>query len=183
MHEFRLVHFLFPLFPIDDVMDFDRELEKAIERGNSLGAASNKADKQASISKEQLRNRHNEFRLNLSEHIETCLQQLANHFPGFQYETIYGHRGWGGAVARNDIDRGPDGKTGSFFSRVEITVRPQNEFNVVNIAGKGAIRDKEIFTWNYFADIPEAKQDDFEAVIDKWVLEYAEQFAARTKRT
>jgi len=53
---------------------------------------------------------------------------------------------------------------------------------VVNIAGKGAIRDKEIFTWNHFADIVDADQDDFKATIDKWILEYAEQFAARTKR-
>ena len=85
-------------------------------------------------------------------------------------------------MARNDIDRGPDGKAGSFFSRLEITVRPQNEFNVVNICGKGAIRDKEIFSWNHFEDIAEADQKAFEEMIDKWVLEFAEQFAARTKR-
>lgn len=164
-------------------MDFESELEKAIQRGNSMGKAKNEADQKALNSKEQIRNRHTEFRLSLSEYIETGLNKLANHFPGFQYETIYGHRGWGGAVARNDIDRGPDGRTGTFFSRVEITVRQQNEFNVVNIAGKGAIRDKEIFTWNHFVDIVDAEQDDFKATIDKWILEYAEQFAARTKRT
>ena len=162
-------------------MDFESELEKAIQRGNSIGKANVEADKQALNTKEQLRNRHTEFRLNLSEHIEAGFRKLANHFPGFEYETIYGHRGWGGAVARNDIDRGPDGKAGSFFSRVEITVRPQNEFNVVNICGKGAIRDKEIFTWNHFVDIAEADQADFKSTIDKWILEYAEQFAARTK--
>ena len=77
------------------------------------------------------------------------------------------------------IDRGPDGRAGSFFSRVELTVRPPNEFNVVNIAGKGTIRDKEIFNWNYFEDVLEADQDDFKAKIDKWVLEFAEQFATR----
>ena len=160
-------------------MDFERELEQAIERGQARGGAQSEARKQEQASKEDIRNRHNEFRLNLSEHIEKCLNKLANHFPGFQYETLYGHRGWGGAIARNDLDRGPDGRAGSFFSRLEITVRPQNEFNVVNIAGKGAIRDKEIFTWNHFEDVLEADQASFEATIDKWVLEYAEQFAAR----
>jgi len=163
-------------------MDFESELEKAIQRGKSMGEAQNDANKQAATSKEQLRNKHNELRLNLSEHIETGLDKLSNHFPGFEYETLYGHRGWGGAVARNDIDRGPDGKTGTFFSRCEITVRAQNEFDVVNITGKGAIRDKEIFTWNHFEDIPKADQAEFEAVIDRWILEYAEQFAARSKR-
>ena len=80
---------------------------------------------------------------------------------------------------RQDIDRGPDGRAGSFFTRVEITVRPQNEFNVVNIAGKGTIRDKEIFSWNYFEEIEHAKQETFETMLDKWILQFAETFAAR----
>jgi hypothetical protein len=73
----------------------------------------------------------------------------------------------------------PDGKAGSFFSRIELTVRPQNEFNVVNIAGKGTIRDKEMFTWNHFDDVLGCDQTEFEKRIDAWVLQYAEQFAAR----
>lgn len=162
-------------------MDFEKKLEQAIERGQTRRSASKDAKKQAEHSREDLRNQHNEFRLNLSEHIEHALQKLAQHFPGFQYETLYGHRGWGGAIARNDIDLGPDGKTGTFFSRLEITVRPQNEFNVVNITGKGAIRDKEIFSWNHFEDITAARQADFEAMIDTWVLEFAEQYSARSR--
>ncbi|MFK7767543.1 MAG: hypothetical protein AB8B55_10010 [Mariniblastus sp.] len=160
-------------------MDFEDKLQEAIERGQSRSTAKQDAQKQASMTKEDLRNRHNEFRLNLSDHIETCLKKMADHFPGFDYETIYGSKGWGGAVSRNDIDRGPDGRAGSFFTRVEITVRPQNEFNVVNIAGKGTIRDKEVFVWNHFEEIGEAKQEAYEELIDKWVLQFAETFAAR----
>ncbi len=160
-------------------MDFDKNLEKAIERGRQRSESAQNSAKQMAMSAEEVRNRHNEFRLHLSDHIEECLKKLANHFPGFDYETIYGSKGWGGAVNRNDLDRGPDGRAGSFFSRVEITVRPQNEFNVVNIWGKGTIRDKEIFTWNHFVDITAAKNEEFEAIIDKWVLEFAERFATR----
>ena len=160
-------------------MEFDDKLQEAIQRGQDRNASRSSAKKQAEASKEEIRNRHNEFRLNLSEHIETCLKQLAQHFPGFDYETLYGSKGWGGALSRNDIDRGPDGKAGSFFSRIELTVRPQNEFNVVNITGKATIRDKEIFTWNHFEDILDAKQDSMEQMIDKWILQFAEQFAAR----
>lgn len=159
-------------------MDFESKLEQAIERGQTRGSAQSDAQKRAEATKEEIRNKHNEFRLNLSEHIEVCLKKLSAHFPGFEYETIYGEKGWGGAIKRNDLTRGPNGRAGSFFSRVEITVRPQNEFNVVNIAGKGTIQDKEIFSWNHFEEIFEAKQDAFEGVIDKWVLQYAEQFAA-----
>lgn len=160
-------------------MDFESKLREAIERGQNRNAARVNAQKKAAMTKEEIRNRHNQFRLDLSEHIESSFKQLAVHLPGFDYETIYGSKGWGGALSRNDIDRGPDGKAGSFFSRVEMTVRPQNEFNVVNIVGKGTIRDKEIFNWNHFEDILEADQAAFEEIIDKWILQFAETFAAR----
>jgi hypothetical protein len=160
-------------------MDFERELEAAIERGQQRNEQRQHSEKLAEMTAEQIRIRHTEFRLSLSEHIELCLKKLENHFPGFEYETIYGSRGWGGAVSRNDLDRGPTGRAGSFFSRLEITVRPQSEFNVVNIAGKGTIRDKEICHWNHFEAIADAKNEVFEEMIDKWILEFAEQFAAR----
>ena len=160
-------------------MDFESKLEEAIQRGQNRNAAKTNAQKQSELSKEDVRNRHNNYRLNLSDYIESCLKKLANHFPGFEYEIIYGSKGWGGALSRVDIDRGPSGKAGSFFSRIEITVRPQNEFNVVNIIGKGTIRDKELFSWNHFEAILAAKQEDFEQMIDNWIFQFAEQFAAR----
>ena len=160
-------------------MDFDDQLEKAIERGQQRSQTRDATAKREAMTAEEIRSAHTKFRLALSEHIEQCLKRLANHFPGFDYETIYGSRGWGGAVSRNDLQRGPDGKAGSFFSRIELTVRPLNEFNVVNISGKGTIRDKEMFTWNHFEDVFECDQADFEKRIDAWVLQYAEQFAAR----
>lgn len=160
-------------------MDFDSELEAAIKRGQQRNEKRQSSARQAEMTAEQIRNRHNDFRLNLSDHIEAGMKKMANHFPGFDYETIYGERGWGGAISRNDIDRGKNGRAGSFFSRLEITVRPQNEYNVVNIAGKGTIRDKEIFNWNHYEGVTDAKQETFAQLIDKWMLEFAEQFAAR----
>lgn len=159
--------------------DFQNQLEAAIERGQQKGDREARSAKQQTLSSEEIRRRHNDFRLDLSEHIEQGLQQLANHFPGFKYETIYGTRGWGGALSRDDIDRGADGRTGAFFSRIEITVKPLNEFNLVNITGKGTIRDKELLTWNHFENIGQADQALFRKTIDRWMLEYAELFAAR----
>jgi hypothetical protein len=160
-------------------MDFDSELEAAIQRGQHRNELQQQSQRQAELSADQIRKRHNEFRLNLSEHIESCLKKLENHFPGFEYETLYGEKGWGGAISRNDLDRGRDGRAGSFFSRLELTVRPQNEFNVVNIAGKGTIRDKELFNWNHYENITDADQSAFETMLDKWILQFAEQFAVR----
>ena len=50
---------------------------------------------------------------------------------------------------------------------------------MVNIAGKATIRDKEVFVWNHFEEIEEVQQETMEQMIDKWVLQFAEQFAAR----
>ncbi len=159
-------------------MDFEDQLKAAIERGSQKNASRRETEKQAAMSKEDLRNRHNDFRLNLSEYIDKGLHKMAAHFPGFAYETIYGHRGWGGALYREDLALGPDGRGGAFFSRLEITVRPQNEFNVVNITGKGTIKDKEIFSWNHFKELEVATLEEFYSEIDKWMLQYAEHFAA-----
>jgi len=160
-------------------MDFEEKLRKAINRGEERSFQRREDQEQKKLSREDLKNRHNEFRLNLSDYIEKSLKKLIDHFPGFEYETIYGDRGWGGAISRDDITRSAMGKSGSFFSRLELTVRPLNEFHVVNITGKGTIQNKEMFNWNYFKDIPETDSEEFKKKIDAWILQYAEQFAAR----
>lgn len=159
--------------------EFDDQLEAAIRRGQSRNLARQKINRDAEMSAEDLKKRHNDYRLQLSDHIELALKKLINHFPGFRYETIYGSRGWGGAISRDDIDRGSSGKASSFYSRLEITVRPLNEFNLVNITGKGTIRDKEVLNWNFFEHIADTNPSAFEQTVDRWVLEFAELFAAR----
>lgn len=160
-------------------MDFEDQLEKAIQRGQQRNVKRQEEVKKASLSAEELKRRHNEFRLTLSEHIEKSLKRLEEHFPGFDFEIIYGSKGWGGAIYRNDLTMGTDGRAGSFFSRLEITVKGLNEYNVVNIAGKGTISDKEMFSWNHFKDIDVAVMEDFEEKINSWIVAFAEQFAAR----
>ncbi|MEM7453533.1 MAG: hypothetical protein AAF456_04175 [Planctomycetota bacterium] len=158
-------------------MDFENQLEQAISRGRQKNARRVDSEKQKALSQEDIKNRHTSFRLDLSDYIEHGLKKLAGHFPGFEYETIYGSKGWGGAVYRDDLTTS-GGKAGSYFSRVEITVKPLNEFNVVNISGKGTIKNKEMFGWNHFKEIAEAGEEDFREKIDAWILQYAEQFAA-----
>jgi hypothetical protein len=159
--------------------DFDSQLEAAIQRGQQRIESRVRSEREAELTIEEIRKRHTEFRLILSEHIETALKKLAHHFPGFRFETIYGSRGWGAAVFRDDIDRGANGKAGSFYSRLEITVRPLNEFNLVNITGKGTIRNKEVLDWNFYENISAARAEIFLQTTDRWILEFAELFAAR----
>lgn len=159
-------------------MNFDDQLKQAIHRGQETASRNRDSSEQQALTADALRNMHNQHRLALSDYIETGLRRLVEHFPGFRYETIYGDRGWGGALFRDDITRIGGGQTGSFYSRLELTVRPLNEFNVVNIAGKGTIQNREYFNWNFFRDIPDVAIDEFEKQIDAWILVYAEKFAS-----
>ena len=159
-------------------MDFDEQLKKAINRGQEQGSLRKSSEESKQLSEEYLKNRHAEFRLQLSDYIEAGVRRMGDHFPGFQYETVFGDRGWGGAVYRDDITRVKSGKSGSFYSRLEITVRPLNEFMVLNISGKGTIFDKEYFSWNFFKDIPDVSANEFKEKLDSWILVYAEKFAS-----
>ncbi len=160
-------------------MDFEKQLEQAIERGQQRNTKREQDREAKDRSADDLKRRHNDFRLHLSEHIEKGLKSLAERFPGYEYDIIYGSKGWGGAIYRTDLKAGPDGKFGSFFSRLELTVRALNDYNVVNIAGKGTISDRELFSWNHFEDIEDAAMEAFEVKLNSWMIQFAEQFASR----
>ena len=159
-------------------MNFENRLQKAIERGERRGQEKAEAARQKALTEEELKRMHTEMRLQLSEHIEQCLHALPNYFPGFRYETIFGDRGWGAAVRRDDI-RIVGGKRSDEYSRLEITVRPFSSAVVVDLAAKGTIRNREAFTRNYYERIEDADVQKFIQLIDAWVLEYAEMYAAQ----
>ncbi|MFV1964044.1 MAG: hypothetical protein ACC628_01380, partial [Pirellulaceae bacterium] len=91
-------------------MDFEKRLQKAIQRGQRRNEAIRREVRSKAISEEELKSLHGQYRLQLSEQIEHCIQRLPNYFPGFQYETIFGERGWGGACSRDDIRMHSGGK-------------------------------------------------------------------------
>jgi len=159
-------------------MDFEQRLQKAIERGQRRGEAESEAAAQQALSKEELKQLHSQYRLQLSEHIESCLRRLPQHFPGFQFETIFGDRGWGAACSRNDI-KIERGTRQTLYSRLEMTVRPLTSIPVIDLAAKGTIRNKELFTRNYYEKLPDVDPTRFVDLIDRWVIEFAELFAAQ----
>lgn len=159
-------------------MDFEQRLQKAIQRGQHRADEKTRDARDKELSEEDLKRLHSQFRLTLSEHIESCLQKLPNHFPGFQYETIFGDRGWGAACSRDDL-RLSGGRRDSDFSRLEMTVRPLSSYNVLDLAAKGTIGNKETFNRSHFEVLADADIDKFVELVDIWVLEYVEQYAAR----
>lgn len=159
-------------------MEFDERLQRAIQRGYGRGDVRRQEVAAKQFSEDELRSLHTKHRLSLSEKIESCVQRLPNHFPGFQYETIYGERGWGAAISRDDIEMA-GGKRNNQYSRLEMTIRPFSSAHVLDLAAKGTVRNREIYNRNHFEALDEADHDNFAELIDLWVLEYAEMFASK----
>jgi hypothetical protein len=159
-------------------MEFDDRLRQAIDRGQRRGEARAQEARRQAMTEEECRRLHSAYRLQISEHIEACLARLPNYFPGFEYETVYGERGWGGACKRDDLRLGP-GSRGTDYSRLEITVRPYSSLHVLELAGKGTIQNREVYARNYFEKLDEVDIDKFLQLVDAWVLEYAEMYAAK----
>lgn len=160
-------------------MGFEDRLRKAIERGQHRSEEKRAEQQAKALSQEELKRMHSSYRLQLSEHIEACIRRLPQHFPGFQCETIYGDRGWGAACSRDDLRIGRSGKRDNDYSRLEMTIRPFSELEVLELASKGTIRNKEVFNRKFFEKLVDADPEKFEQLIDAWVLEYAELYAAK----
>ena len=158
--------------------NFEQRLQKAIERGHRLGDEKQRAETAQAMSEEQCKRLHSQYRLQLSEHIERCLSKLPQHFPGFQFETVFGERGWGATVNRDDVGIGPDGRR-NYFSRLEMAVRPYSSSHVLDLAARGTIRNKEVYNRSHFQMLSEVDIDSFKELVDLWVLEYAELYAAK----
>jgi len=160
-------------------MDFHKRLEKAIERGHRTGSARARAKAEEAISEKELARLHLQYRLEVSERIETCLRQLAEHFPGFRFETIVGEHGWGAGISRDDIKVQPGRGRVNYFSRLEMVIRPASSYHVLDLAVKATIRNKELFNRSHYQRLTEVDLTSFSEMIDLWVLEYAELYAAK----
>ncbi len=157
--------------------EFDQKLKAAIERGHRVGDAQQANRKKQKMSEDELRRRHNHFRLTVSERIEQGLKSLVQQMPGFQYETVYDERGWGAAASRDELSI-REGERTNLYSRLEITIKPLSELQIVNLTGKGTVRNREIFSRNFHRPIDEADDDELVELVDRWILEYAQMYAS-----
>ncbi len=160
-------------------MDFEQRLKKAIERGQRRGDAQTLADAARTVNEEELKRLHSQYRLELSEHIEKCIRSLPQHFPGFQVETIFGERGWGAACRRDDLRLFSRGQRENYYSRLEITVRPYSPLRILELCAKGTVHNKELLNRQYYEPVADADPAKFLELVDAWILEFAELYAAR----
>jgi hypothetical protein len=159
-------------------MDFQKRLEKAIERGQRTGDVRAEAEMRKRLDEQELRRLHTQYRLDLSEHIERCLRQVPDQLPGFDFESVASERGWGAAVLRDDITGGRGMPVARQFSRMEIVIRPINEYFLLDMSAKATVRNRERFHRNHYQQLGEVDISSFLELIDLWILEFAEAYAA-----
>ena len=158
--------------------DFQERLAKAIQRGERTHDARERARAEAAMGEEELKRLHSQYRLQLSEHIEECLRELPQHFPGFRFESLAGDRGWGAAINRDDISL-EDGRRSNLFSRLELAVRPFSSAHVLELTAKGTIRNKEVYNRNQYQLLSHVDMASFRDLVDRWILEFAELYSAQ----
>ncbi len=158
--------------------DFDERLQKAIGRGQKARDAQGEAAGAKKASVEDLRTLHSQLRISLSEHIENGLRKLCDHFPGFDFSTIVNNQdGWGARITRDDINlRG--GTNRNLYSRLEMVVKPFSDAQILDLATKGTIRNKESLNRSNYRLLADATEEDLKEIIDNLVLEFAEQYSA-----
>lgn len=158
-------------------MDFQQRLDRAIQRGRTAKEELGREAAARRMTEEELRHLHSTARLELAEHVDTCLRSLADRFPGFTFSTVAGEDGWGAKVTRDDVQLGR-GASNTVFSRLELLVRPFSTAHIIELAAKGTIRNREVLNRSHYQRLGQLDVASFTEQIDLWVLEYAERFAA-----
>lgn len=158
-------------------MDFEQRLQRAIDRGQQVKNQKGQAAATREMTEEEYRQLHSSIRLELSEHIESGVRKVADHFPGFRYQTVVGEAGWGARIVRDDFAI-EGGKKSNQYSRLELLIRPFSEAHIVELSAKGTIRNKEVISRNHFQFLDKIDTDSYSELIDLWILEYAEQYSA-----
>ncbi|MGQ9503680.1 MAG: hypothetical protein ACUVQG_01245 [Thermogutta sp.] len=160
--------------------DFEKRLQRAIERGHQIRKQRAEAEARRALTEQELRARHSDFRLQLTEYIEQCLKKLQDHLPGFTLESVFSERGWGSAVTQDELQWRRGETPQQQFSRLELVVRPFSEYYVLDLIGKATVRDKELFNRSFYQPLAEADLSAFTETVDRWVLEFAEAYTARS---
>lgn len=159
--------------------DFKSRLESAIQRGQRRRDHSANEAKRKELSEEELKRLHTSYRLALSDRIESKIKSVIDAFPGFRQEALFGEVGWGTACYRDDLQI-QSGRRSNEYSRFEMVIRPYSDLRVLDLKGKGTVKNRELFNRSLFRNIADVDIEEFEEVIDAWTIEYAEQYAARS---
>lgn len=159
-------------------MEFENRLQRAIQRGEQTRAEAGRAAAARQLSAEEQKSVYSRTRLQLIERIEDCLRKLADHFPGFSFQPVMRDDAWGASVSRDDLAVQRGGGPKALYSRLEMTITSLGSAGIIELVAKGTIRNKEAFHRRNFQRLEQVDVESFNELIDLWVLEYAELYAA-----
>ncbi|MBL8889365.1 MAG: hypothetical protein JNL67_05270 [Planctomycetaceae bacterium] len=157
-------------------MDFQKRLHDAIQRGSDRASGKKNGDADE-LTPEKLKNLHNRYRLELSTYIEGVARQVIDQLPGFNLETLFGEKGWGAAISRDDLMLTRKQRE-NHYSRLEIFVRPMNDYYLVDLVSKATIRNREIWTRNVYHPLTEVNLATLREQVDLWAVQFAELYSA-----
>jgi hypothetical protein len=60
-----------------------------------------------------------------------------------------------------------------------MTIRPYSPLHVLELNAKGTIHNRELYNRQHFEPVADADPATFIELIDTWVLEFAELYAAK----
>jgi|LakMenEpi03Aug12_release.lakeMendotaPanAssembly.Ray.scaffolds.fasta_scaffold08396_12 hypothetical protein len=160
--------------------DFEDRLKNALHRGQQRSEDKKQAEAAKQASEDELKNLHSKFRLVVSDHIERVVAKLADHLPGFRYESVFGTNGWGAACWSDEL-RLKGGTKTTRYSRLEITVKPVTSYFILELRCRGTINNREFLSRSYFEPVTEVHVEQFKQLIDTWTLQFAEYYAANNE--
>jgi hypothetical protein len=158
-------------------MEFEDRLRRAIERGEKIRDDLGRAALEKELSLEELRTLHSRYRLEVTEHIESCLKKLADHVPGFKYQSVMNDDGWGGRLTRDDLHLVPGKPPETRYSRLEVLISPFTPSGILELVVKGTVRNREVVSRKHFQKLADFDQLAFLDLIDLRVLEFAEVYS------
>ena len=159
-------------------MNFEDRLRRAIERGEKTRDARGRAALARELSQEELRTLHSQYRLELTDYVETCLKKLADHIPGFNYQSVVSDEGWGARLTRDDLHLAPGKSPETRYSRLEVLISPFGTAGILEMVVKGTVRNREVVNRKHYQKLDDFDVESFKELVDLRILEFAELYSA-----
>ena len=158
-------------------MSFRERLQRATERGKQARAAQLNEAAAKALSEEECRRLHSQYRLALTEHIEKCLREMADNFPGFRMETVVDESGWGAAVSRDDF-RMEGGRARHVLQPPAARGQPVQHVPRARHRREGHGAEQGSAEPQSLQRLADVDLQSFRELMEQWVLDYAELYSA-----
>jgi hypothetical protein len=156
---------------------FRDRLRKAIQSGEQEREQRKDDEREArqrALRREALYDR---YEYALCDHIQSCLEDLCEEWPGFKLTPATGEKGRGFAIDRDDRVRSTGGGRDRRYSRLELTVRSHTKGHFLEVLAKGTIRNKEVIRRSEDDRVETLDPGLMKKFIERVVMEYARAYA------